>query len=97
MASPARPTLPRGTRSRELSIHPRLVALLREVRGIESGLPGDLVEDVFRNPAGVLDALAAVDAVDDVPQTIVSAGGDGRAQSGLRVRPDEGEAAEDDA
>jgi hypothetical protein len=27
----------------------------------------------------------------------VSAGGDGRAQSGLRVRPDEGEPAEDDA
>ena len=48
------------------------------------------------HPAGVLGALACIEAVHDVPEVVVPAGGDRGPERRVRVGPDEREPVEDD-
>ena len=57
---------------------------------------GDLADERVADPAGVLRPLTRVEPVDDVPEMVILAGGDRRAQRLVGVVADEREAVEDD-
>ena len=57
---------------------------------------GDLVEQRLGHPAAVLVALAVIEVLDDVPETVLTPGGDRGAQRSIRVGPEEREPAEHD-
>ena len=91
-ADPLRSRLRRG----ELALDRRRVGLLEHAVGVDARTAAEAAEQAVRHPAAVLGALAREEPVDDVPERALLAGRERRAERRLGVRPDEGEAAEDD-
>ena len=72
-------------------------ARVEQLLAVEAGhAGGDLADEPIGDPAGVLGALAGVEAVDDVPEVVSPAGGDRRPQRLVGVGADERHAVEDD-
>ena len=81
----------------QLRVDPVLPPCGEERRAVETGDSSrDLSDELVGDPAGVLGALARIEAVDDVPEVVVLAGGDRGAQRLVGVGADEGQAVEDD-
>ena len=83
--------------TRELGCDPARRAGLEQLRAVRSGTPAAIWTINGSVTHGVLERPGPRKAVDEVPEVVLSAGGDRRRQRSVRVRPDEGHAVEDHA